>query len=99
MRFTKHMAECCRELSSSENEYSTDKLIEPLIRLQDLMCRVSDAFGYYDTDEASVHGDGAIQHTAGCFLRELTSIRDAFPCTAGSGRVDPSHASYVNDQS
>ncbi|KAL7908504.1 hypothetical protein GGI35DRAFT_62245 [Trichoderma velutinum] len=76
--YTKYMAHCCRSLAA-QKEYDTDDLISPLVRSQELLRRVIDAFSYDDMNTDIILGEFAIVSTADAFMRELNLSRPEVP--------------------
>jgi hypothetical protein len=82
MRFTRYIAACCKELTEQE-EYPTDKMIGPLVKLHDLNARVARTFGYFDQEGDIVKGDAAVQFAVISFMRELDLLRSRSPDLLG----------------
>ncbi|OAA58122.1 hypothetical protein SPI_07007 [Niveomyces insectorum RCEF 264] len=75
MRYNKRMEESCERLAAAP-EYETDRLIRPLVLLETLCARVSDAFNADNlAAKAPLHGDAIIGSVVDGFVDELESIK------------------------
>lgn len=74
MAHTKHTEQCCQKLAVAQ-EYSTDELVIPLVKIQQLARRVFDTFSYDDLNNAEIDGEFMTGVTVDALMRDLQSLR------------------------
>jgi hypothetical protein len=74
MPHTKYTEQCCQELAVAQ-EYSTDELVIPLVKIQQLARRVFDSFSYDDLNNGEIDGEFMTGVTVDALMRDFQSLR------------------------
>jgi hypothetical protein len=82
MLYTKYIDQCCLVLLAAE-EASTDPLIPPLVRSQQLAQRIFETFSYDDPSSGEIRGDGLISITSSALVRDVEHLESTFPQNFG----------------
>lgn len=78
MPYTRSLARHCQSLAE-QAEYPSDALIAPLVRLSELMCRISDYFSYDEIAYSEITGELALDLSTSNFRTELQRLQESMP--------------------
>ncbi|KAF1937625.1 hypothetical protein EJ02DRAFT_49743 [Clathrospora elynae] len=76
MQYTRSLARHCQSFIERP-EYTSDALISPLVRLSDLMCRITEYFSYDEILYSEANGDSALEMSTSNFRNELQRLQDS----------------------
>ena len=78
--YTRAIGRAC-QMFSQQPEHSSDLMIEPLVQLSELMCRISDHFSYDNIEDSEVNGEISLEISTSNFSTELHVLRNAMPAS------------------
>jgi hypothetical protein len=86
--FTRAVADICQSFSERPS-CPSDKLIAPLVKISEFMCRISDYFSYDDVENSELQGEHMLELATSNFRAELQNLRDAMPEDARQNSMWP----------
>ncbi|KAH7383846.1 hypothetical protein BKA66DRAFT_511923 [Pyrenochaeta sp. MPI-SDFR-AT-0127] len=78
MPYTRSLACHCQSLAEHP-EYPSDALIAPLVRLSELMCRISEFFSYDEIAYSDISGESTLDLSTTNFRSELQRLQESIP--------------------
>ena len=72
------MAQCHRQLTEHP-EHPTDTLIEPIIKLSQIIIRVNEHFSLDDIDNTEIKGERMLEQSTISFCNEIESLKRSVP--------------------